>query len=341
MDIKLDVIEVKKILDIKSFRDKWIKLIPKTIYHMTLTYEWFYATWRSLTGFKDVRAVVFTSRDNLVSAMCFVVEHNADKSVTRIRIPASLVPAFVDVGEYKNVLNSLKEYLNSQFPSWETLMFDELDLDFPETNRFISSAEACGFEVELLKTHETPVLQTDMDFENYYRRHYKKIKKAMGNKPRLLADVGEFEVKMYTSVDEIRHGMGLVQEVDCCSWKYVEHSDMASREGQLIFWESLAYELAESGSIILFILQFRESKEPIAFEYVMYRDQKALVAKHSFKESYKRFSPGVILRFEVIKALFERGITTFDTWGIKDEFKMIWCNEVRERHTLKLHRKNI
>ena len=97
------------------------------------------------------------------------------------------------------------------------------------------------------------------------------------------------------------------------------------------FYETLAKQLAKNTSIKLCVLEL--GGQPIAYEYLIAFNNKLLVAKHSYNDTYKKYSPGIILRYEIFKKLISE-FRFIDTWGSKDEFKMIWCTNVVERFLL-------
>lgn len=328
--------ELQTIVDFRKIQLEWEQLVTPSVYNLTHTYEWFYSTWKSQTGFKNVRAVAIRKNGELISALHVMFESDyRNKEDLRVTVPTSLTPFFAAT-DHENIVDCLLHYLDQQLPNWSVLQFDEFDFAFPETEILINSGKRAGLNVEVEKTFETPVLKVHGTPEEYLASRAPSIKKALGNKRNSLRRISDYRLRIYTDVAEIQAGMDQIHEVDCMCWKFHEQSDMASRPGQLVLYETMAHQLAKRGRIVLAVLELEATSEPIAFEYIIRFEDQLLVAKHSYKESYRKYSPGVILREELFREMLNnRGIRTIDTWGVKDEFKMVWCNEVYERYTVK------
>lgn len=228
---------------------------------------------------------------------------------------------------------------NSDLTNWIEVIFDEVDFRFCESNLLTSFFKEKEWDVKIRKCQTTPILKTSSKFNEYFLNREKKIKKAIGNKANKLSEIGGFHLTKYTKPDEIDKGLHLIHEIDCLSWKFDSNSDMASREGQLIFYETLAKQLSEKGAVSLYILEFIKTKEPIAFEYIINYNNQHLIVKHSYKEKYRKYSPGVLIRYEILKNLLDGNLKVIDTWGEIDQFKKIWCEEKVDRFSVSV--KNI
>ncbi|MCZ0756140.1 GNAT family N-acetyltransferase [Anoxybacillus sp. J5B_2022] len=332
-----EITELKNIVDFYNIKEEWEQLVKPSIYYLTHTYDWFYSTWKSLTGWKTVQALAIRKEEALISVIPLILEKNLYETKV-INVPTSIVPFFAST-DHEHILDCIIHYLNYRVPNWLELSFEELDFNFSESEILISSAKDNQLSIELHKTHETPILQNDLDFDHYFKNRSKKIKKALGNKQRKLSFQSSYKLKIYSNPEEIQLGLKQIFEVDCLSWKFSEKSDMSSREGQLVFYETLAQQLANKGYINLCVLELEDTNEPIAFEYLIICEDKALIAKHSYKQKYAKYSPGVILRYEILKVLLNKNIKTIDTWGFKDQFKMIWCNKVVDRYSARIKKK--
>lgn len=329
-----EIEELRKVVEFNNIKHEWQQTVTPSIYNLTHTYEWFYSTWKSQTGYKNVRAVTIRKENRLISVMHLIFDLDyKEKTEIQVTIPTSITPFFAAF-DRDSIVDCLLHYLDKQLSNWNVLQFEEFDFSFPETEALISSGERAGLYVDVKKTFETPVLRFEGTFEEYYLERKKRIRKAVGNKLNTLRQISDFRVKFYSDVNEIQGGIDRIQEVDCMSWKFNEQSDMASRPGQFIFYETWAQELAKRGNIILAVLELVETGEPIAFEYIVTYADKFITPKRSYKQSFHKFSPGVILRYEILKNLLGKKFRVLDSWGKKDEFKMIWSTEIAERYTV-------
>jgi CelD/BcsL family acetyltransferase involved in cellulose biosynthesis len=62
------------------------------------------------------------------------------------------------------------------------------------------------------------------------------------------------------------------------------------------------------------------------------------LVKTGFDERYGRFSPGLVLRGEVLRAAVEEGATFYDFLGRPDSYKLRWTTELRPRATIRAYR---
>ncbi|OKP91073.1 hypothetical protein A3844_04320 [Paenibacillus helianthi] len=333
--------ELLNIVDFRKIKPEWEQLVNPSIYNLTHTYEWFYSLWKSKTGFKNVRAIAIRRAGRLISVMHMVFETDyQNKPELLITIPTSLTPFYAE-SDHDKIIDCLLYYLDNKLPNWNVIEFEEFDCSFPETQMLIESGKRAGLEVIVEKTFNTPIIQINNASEEYFLECSRRVKKALGNKANLLREISNYRMRVYTDPAEIQLGLDRIFEIDCLSWKFSEQSDMGSRSGQLVFYETMAHELAKRGNIILTVLELDKTNEPIAFEYLIAYKDKLLGAKHSYKDVYSKYSPGVILRDEIFKYMRNNGFRTFDTWSNKDRFKMIWCNQVVERYTVHINKTSI
>lgn len=333
---KYEIIELKNRFHFENIRDEWNALIIEDIYYLTLTYDWFYSTWKSLTGWKNVCAIAIRENGELISVIPLVLEKDINKTEDII-IPTTIIP-LTSKGDFDDLLKCLQYYLDLQVPNWKRILLEEVDSDFKDSQKLLQSIEKNKLVTKIEKEIETPILVSDTDFDSYIQKRIKKVKNAMGNNEHKLSLVGKYQLKIYSSLENLDEALRKVHEIDCLSWKFNTASDMSSREGQLIFYETLAIELSKKGFLKIGILEFEETGEPIAFQYIIHIGNKVLNAKHSYKEKYREFSPGVILRYELIKYLLTHNVNLIDTWSSKDRFKMIWCQKTSIRQNLCIDR---
>ena len=60
--------------------------------------------------------------------------------------------------------------------------------------------------------------------------------------------------------------------------------------------------------------------------------------KTGFDERYRRFSPGLVLRGEVLQAAIQEGSRFYDFLGGSDSYKLRWTSELRPRTAIKAYR---
>jgi len=78
--------------------------------------------------------------------------------------------------------------------------------------------------------------------------------------------------------------------------------------------------------------------ELIAAEYGCTFGGGGFLIKTAFNEAYASFSPGLVLRGEVLKACIDEGLRFYDFLGGPDEYKHRWTSELRPRVTLWAYR---
>lgn len=60
-----EITEIARFIDIYNAKNTWENLFNPSIYTLTSTYDWFYSTWKSLSGIKDVRAISIKKKENI------------------------------------------------------------------------------------------------------------------------------------------------------------------------------------------------------------------------------------------------------------------------------------
>ncbi|MBU7315052.1 GNAT family N-acetyltransferase [Paenibacillus oleatilyticus] len=335
--MKLHIIELKKFSDFSAIRTAWDRMLEQAVTrNVALTYEWAYASWKRYAGFFDVRVATLWEADTLVSAIPFVARPVRGEGCrgTAVQVLTEIVP-YSTVSEDAPVLECFFAYLRHNYADLLKVSFQEVDASCYGFAGLTDWAQGEGMPFFIYKSHESPYVEIRTDFSSYYLTRKKKIKNALRNKPDKLQALSPFRIESYAKETDIRHGFRQLLEIDCESWKYEERSDMASREGQHIFYETLAEEGAKRGMTELWLLV--NEREPVAFEYNLFFEGKVMAIKWGYKAKYAAFSPGVILRLETTKQFFERGFRMIDLWGSKDQFKTIWSDAHFDRYAVHLY----
>lgn len=135
----------------------------------------------------------------------------------------------------------------------------------------------------------------------------------------------------------LRRGAGardldIVLRLEGSGWKRREGSAVLSDSRSDALYREFAASAAARGWLRLYLLEL--DGRPIAADLGCAFAGGGFLLKTGFDESYSRFSPGLVLRGEVLQASIDEGLEHYDFLGGPDSYKLRWGTEVRPRLTL-------
>ncbi len=119
-------------------------------------------------------------------------------------------------------------------------------------------------------------------------------------------------------------------------WKRRQGTAVSSDARTDTLYRQFAASAAARGWLRLYLLEL--DGRPIAADLGCAFGAGGFLLKTGFDESYSRFSPGLVLRGEVLQASIDEGLGHYDFLGGPDLYKLRWGAEVRPRLTLWAYR---
>lgn len=171
--------------------------------------------------------------------------------------------------EYLNFINTIKKYLK------KTIYFP---LVYEDSN-FYKILKNDVYTYDRLYTSICNYTKIDNIIDrvlNSDRVHY-------SNK-----NVKKFENKLYIKYYTKINPRNIITEIESDSWKHLAKQDMIAKEEQLVYYSSIV----ELGIANIAVSYMKDTNDIVSYRIEALYNNKIHVLKNSYKEKYKKYSPG-------------------------------------------------
>lgn len=101
-------------------------------------------------------------------------------------------------------------------------------------------------------------------------------------------NVKKFESKLYIKYYTKINPTDIIKEIEKESWKFIVNQDMITKKEQLMYYSSLV----QSGVASIAVSYMKDTNDMVAYRIDAKYNNKIHVLKNSYKEQYKKYSPG-------------------------------------------------
>jgi hypothetical protein len=112
------------------------------------------------------------------------------------------------------------------------------------------------------------------------------------------------------------------------SWKVGEGIALTSKTETREFFRLLTACASEHGWLMVWLLKIEN--HAVAMEYDLIDEKKVYALRADYDEAYKEYSPGAYLEYHIVKHLFEKGYSEYNTGPGMNSYKLHWTEAVRE-----------
>lgn len=181
----------------------------------------------------------------------------------------------------------------------------------------------------------TPVVNIDQPWDEFYKSRPRRLKKSLNHKMNRFNRQSGFSISMEALLDP---GQSLVDDmvsVSAKSWKSSIGNDLKSNAKSRKFLQGLVQSLGPSGCVNVWVV--RDGKRPVAFELHMVFDGVVYPIRADYDEEYSAFSPGSVLEYTALKALFESSaITQYYTCADDYWYLSNWTSDYKDFCTIEV-----
>lgn len=173
-------------------------------------------------------------------------------------------------------------------------------------------------------------------YENYLAERSKKFRQNVRTANNRCKKYGTISYKV---IDDKNIAFKMAKEIAIESWQYKQGS---SHFSEIDFKKSFMENLLNIGSISTYYFAFIFiDRTPMAYLFGVIKNDVFYVVDVSFKDTYSRFSPGMLLYCWVIKNLMsEKQLSVFDLGG-EGEYKKVYSNMIKDEQKIILYNNNL
>lgn len=333
--------QVTTISQLRELRNQWDSLLfSGSSTPLPLTHGWIQAWWNEFNHNKSLRVFCIYDDQELIAIAPFYQE-----KVTYRGAPIKQLHLLSDGhSPYSDLIYSgtlslekIAEVLKLliQENKNDLVVFAKLPKTSPTYTCLVNPADACHYNIVIKDNLLTPTILISGEWGVFFKKRSRKFKKSINNKLNRFKKEPDFKIDCETVSTVDQPVLNEIVEISKKSWKSRIKNDLGSDKAGRNFLLGLVETFGINNHIQVWIL--RKNAVPVAYEFHIIFDNVAYPVRADYDENYKKYSPGSILEYTVLKQLFdEQCITEYYTCADNYWYLNNWTNDLREHYTVEV-----
>ena len=196
--------------------------------------------------------------------------------------------------------------------------------------------EAAGYRTVTTSGTRSPYLDLPATYEELLASVSHNLRSQVNRRRRGLEKHGVLRLRDVRGGDELQDALRTVLWLEGSGWKTRAGTSILSDPATEKLYCTFARAAAGAGWLRLYILEV--DGQPIAADFGCSFNGVGYLLKTGFDVEFQRYSPGLVLRAEVLKASIEEGLSGYDFLGGPDSYKLRWASTIRPRFGLRAYR---
>lgn len=325
-----------------SIRRKWDDLVEHGKLDVSASYLWTIALWESHLKKKNMNIILVENGTDILGIFPVFLKKKTMRKlpITTVCSVASLFCLHNDLVVHEpthDILSAFFEGLKSisGFRKWNVMEIPSVVVGGIADLMLKSFLSANGYKYIVSKGPVSPFIITkDLSWEEYLKSLKKKARGNFKRKQNIIRREGATIIKQLSNYDEI---LNIMTQVESRSWKHRSGSAMVDNEHQMTFYKLL---MKNFGSRFIFFALFFNDK-PICFSMGLLYRNKYYSLKTSYNSDYKKVSPGIVLRLNLLQYCFDNEFYEFDFCGEEEQWKKEFTIDHREHKNYIIFNKDI
>jgi len=293
-----------------------------------LRHGWFQAWWRAFGGERSMRACVLWDGDRIVAYLpCYAVRGRLEGMVN------NHTPLFAGVADGAENLSGLAQSLLSGSQRVFNARYVAADGDF--LRAIEKGAAEAGGRVVSRHQAESPIVETTGTFESYKQSTSSKWLSRLAAYRRQMARGHGLELMVAERPDHFETTLEEGLQLENSGWKAREGTAILSDPTTESFYRDVVELLQRSGELRLSMLRLNGA--PAAFDLGFEHGNRLYCLKIGFNESFRKLSPGLVLRLSLVEHCFERGLEAHELLGVNEPWKQRFATEMRESKAIRCY----
>lgn len=280
---------------------------------------WFTA-WREAFTVADLTIVALRRGSRLAALIPVIERRGVVRSATNVHNPMFEILAADEAAAAE-----LAAAVFARRP--RSVILKPVDPDAVSTRGWLAGAASAGYAIRTETILSSPFIDTTCRWEEYEGRIGTKIKSDLRRRRRRMADDGEVAIEVHDGSVDLEALLDEGFKVEAAGWKGSAGTAIAAHPTTRRFFSQIARWAAERGLLRLCFL--RLDGVAIAFDYDVEANGVYYALKGGYDEAFRRFSPGKILRMEIIERAFTRDVVRYEFLGENEPYKLEWADQLR------------
>jgi CelD/BcsL family acetyltransferase involved in cellulose biosynthesis len=196
---------------------------------------------------------------------------------------------------------------------------------------------AAGYSTVEVTGVRSPYLELPRTWDALLASVSRNLRSQLGNRRRALEREGRLRFR--TTIggeEELERDLDAFLRVESSGWKAGSGTAILSDPRTERLYTDFARAAAAAGWLRLHVLEL--DGVPVAADLNCVFAGGTFLVKTGFDERYRRFSPGLVLRGEVLRTAIQEGSRFYDFLGGPDGYKLRWTTDLRPRTAIKAYR---
>lgn len=332
--------------ELDGIRDEWHELQQRSgnnaIYS---SHQWLVSSYRTF-HFTD-QIYVITLRDDSGALICIaplviISERYRFTGLRKICFPRNNQNPANDFVIMKGLegecIDAIMDHVCS-FEAWSMIDLQMIHADgiTSEVMRRYLARKDMPFGVKTNRI--SPYIVMDTAWDEFWNQRSAKFRKSIRNKINKVKKT-DYAVEKRIFDEPDPDALEHMLRISSRSWKRSAGTDLMSQKNNWAFYNELCTYFGPSGNISLYFLKV--DGVPAAFEFHVEDKQVVYPIRADYDEGFEQLSPGSILEYEIIKALFADGsIHEYNSCGHTYNYLMNWTSKTREFINYEIFKKSL
>ncbi len=314
-----------------SLEEEWNALLSRSASDtFFLRWEWIHTWWTHFHKKRTLWILTAREHDRLIGIAPFYIQSPNPWGARMLRICSDdLGPDYLDViierGREREVLSAFWTSLSRRPALWDVIAFESVRTDAV----LLSNASSLGRYAQVLQhAHVCPYIEIQGSFDAFFKSHHSLKRFALHKKERVLFDDLGVTFQRMQNMKDWEKGLEDLFELHRlrAGARHLDSNFMSPAVKR--FHQELGRQLLPRGLVELHALY--RGPRPVAAHYHFSYNHKMYFYQSGYDPDWSRWSVGMVLLRQTVKAAFENGVTEFDFLKGDESYKQLWASATRE-----------
>ncbi len=324
-----------------DFRNTWSELLStRKSTPLPLTHEWLTTWWKNFGGNKDLHIICVYEKNKLLAIAPFMKSKICCRGIpsTVISLMANGHSPYCDIifngtVNPEKISNILELLIKNN--SENILVLAKVPENSPTYSHLTAHSRAYGYRYGIRNSLVTPIIKLNQSWDDFYKFRSQKFHKSMKNKINRFTKETDFSISREVITSRDHPTLEQIVEISKKSWKTQIKNDLGSNSIGREFLFGLVDAFGDTQAVQVWII--RKSDKPVAYEIHLIFDGVVYPLRADYDESFKQYSPGSILEYTALKALFdENTVSVYDSCADNYWYLNNWTSEFRRLFNIEI-----
>jgi CelD/BcsL family acetyltransferase involved in cellulose biosynthesis len=175
----------------------------------------------------------------------------------------------------------------------------------------------------------------DREYTTYEQQLRSRFRSELRRRRRRLSEHGDVRVTVHDGTHDLTGLLRRAFALEASGWKRDTGTAICADSSTAAYYTDLARWAADRGWLLLAFLEV--DGVAIAADISIETQQAHYLLKTGYDPSWNRYSPGQLLREEMVRRAFATGLQSYEFGGRDDDYKREWTDLTRDRHVANIH----